>query len=161
MTLTDELKFLMTRLKRNQARYGFDREAAKISALSSKELDKHEYLTGEGLGYKPGVVEKVKFEYSPLGESLNNKVKSKTDKRDKVVDTDKQGKNLPYSSQHSFVKFKDISDFRELLLNSLHKKLNAFHKKFTGLKKLTPQIKENEKLKAKVLDNVGDLFNEL
>ena len=68
---------------------------------------------------------------------------------------------MPYSSQHSFVKFKDISDFRELLLNSLHKKLNAFHKKFTGLKKLTPQIKENEKLKAKVLDNVGDLFNEL
>ena len=34
-------------------------------------MNKYEYLTGEDLGYKPGVVEKVKFEYSPLGETLN------------------------------------------------------------------------------------------
>ena len=57
----------------------------KISALLSKELDKYEYLTGEDLGYKPGVVEKVKFEYSPLGEVLSNKAKSKIYKRDKVI----------------------------------------------------------------------------
>ena len=41
----------------------------------------------------------------------------------------------------------------------MHKKLNDFHKKFTGLEKLTPQTKEN--LKEKVLDNTGNLFNEL
>ena len=40
-----------------------------MSALSSKELDKYEYLTGEDLRYKPGVAEKVKFKYSPLGDS--------------------------------------------------------------------------------------------
>ena len=33
-------------------------------------MDKYEYLTGEYLGYKPGVVEKVEFEYSPLGGAL-------------------------------------------------------------------------------------------
>ena len=43
----------------------------------------------------------------------------------------------------------------------MYKKLNDFHKIFTRLKKLTPQIKENENLKAKVLENVRDLFNEL
>ena len=32
-------------------------------------------MTGENLGYKPGVVEKVHIEYSPLGEALKNKVK--------------------------------------------------------------------------------------
>ena len=84
-------------------------------------------MTGEDLGYKPGVVEKVKFEYSALGEALNNKAKSKTDKRDKVIHTDKQDKNLFYNSQHSFAKFKDISDFKEFSLDSLHKKLNDFH----------------------------------
>ena len=73
MTLTDELNILDDKIKTNQAQYDLDREAAKISALSSKELDKYEYLTGEDLGYKPGVVEKVKFEYSPLGEALSNK----------------------------------------------------------------------------------------
>ena len=57
--------------------------------------------------------------------------------------------------------FKDISDFKELSLDSMHKKLNDFHKKFTKLKNVSPQTKTNENLKEKVLDNVGDLFNEL
>ena len=79
MTLTDELKILDDKIKANQAQYDLDREAAKISALSSKELDKYEYLTGEDLGYKPGVVERARFEYSLLGEVLSGKVK-KTNK---------------------------------------------------------------------------------
>ena len=56
MTLTDELKILDDKIKKNQAQYDLDREAAEISALSLKELDKYEYLTGEDLGYKPGLV---------------------------------------------------------------------------------------------------------
>ena len=48
-----------------------DRETAKISALSSTELDKYKYLTGEHLGYKPGLLEQAKFEYSPLGKVFN------------------------------------------------------------------------------------------
>ena len=52
MTLTDELKILDDKIKGNQAQYNLDREAAKISSLSSKELDKYEYLTSEDLGYK-------------------------------------------------------------------------------------------------------------
>ena len=39
--------------------------------MSSGELDKYEYLTGEDLGYKPDVVQKTKFEYSPLGQVFN------------------------------------------------------------------------------------------
>ena len=52
MILTDELKILDDKIKGNQAQYNLDREAAKISSLSSKELDKYEYLTSEDLGYK-------------------------------------------------------------------------------------------------------------
>ena len=59
MTLTNELKILDGKIKANQARYDLDREAAKISALSSKELDKYEYFSGEEIGPKPGVVGKV------------------------------------------------------------------------------------------------------
>ena len=44
MTLTDELKIIDDKIKANQAQYDLDREAAKISALSSNELDKYEYL---------------------------------------------------------------------------------------------------------------------
>ena len=46
-------------------------------------------------------------------------------------------------------------------LNFMHKKLSNFRDRFTGFKKLTLQTKENQNLKAKVLDNAGDLFIEL
>ena len=52
MTLTDELKILDDKIKANQVQYDLDRETAKFSILSSKEMDKYEYLTGEDLGYK-------------------------------------------------------------------------------------------------------------
>ena len=68
MILTDEFKILNDKIKANQAEY---REAAKIYALSSDELEKYEYLTGKDLRYKPGVVEKDKFVYSPLAKVFN------------------------------------------------------------------------------------------
>ena len=82
MTLTDELKIIDDKIKANQAKYDIDREVAKMSALSSKELDKYEYLTREDLGYKPGVVEQGKFEYSPLGKAFNKGFDEKDKKKD-------------------------------------------------------------------------------
>ena len=56
MTVNDQLKILDKKMISNQAQYDLDsclkqllREAAKLSALSSKEVDKYEYLPGEGL----------------------------------------------------------------------------------------------------------------
>ena len=70
MILTEQVKILDDNIKANKAQYELDREAAKISALSSGELEKYEYLTGENLGCKPDVIQKAKFEYSPLGKVL-------------------------------------------------------------------------------------------
>ena len=79
MTLIDELKILDDKIKANQAQYDLGREAAKISALSSKDLlEKYEYLTGEDLGHRPSVLEKNKFEYSPLVVVLADNVIKKT-----------------------------------------------------------------------------------
>ena len=55
----------------NEAQYDLDRKAAKISALSSNNLDKYKYLTGEDLGLKPNSIEQTKFEYSALGKFFN------------------------------------------------------------------------------------------
>ena len=74
ITLTDELKILHDKIKANHDQYDLDREAVKISALSSKELDKYEYLTGEDLVYKTGVVEQAIFEYSPLEKVFNKRL---------------------------------------------------------------------------------------
>ena len=97
MKLTDELKILDDKTKANQAQYDLNREAAKICVLLSKNLDKYECLTGEGLEYKPSVVEKAKFEYSTVGMVLTYNTKSKTNKN-KVDNRNKQDKNLIYNS---------------------------------------------------------------
>ena len=66
MTVTDQIKILDRKIMQNEAQYDLDRKAAKISALSSNNLDKYEYLTGEDLGLRPSTIEQTKFEYSPL-----------------------------------------------------------------------------------------------
>ena len=71
MTVTDQIKILNRKIMQNEAQYDLDSKAAKISALSSNNLDKYEYLTGEDLGLKPSTIEQTKFEYSPLGKIFN------------------------------------------------------------------------------------------
>ena len=56
MTLTDQLKIIDNKIKANQAQYNLDRLAAKVSAYSTGDLRKYEYLTDEDLGFKPSVV---------------------------------------------------------------------------------------------------------
>ena len=106
MILTEQVKILDDKIKATKAQYDLDREATKISALSSKELDKYEYLTGEDLGYKPDVIQRAKFEYSPLGEAFN-KVFKKDDKNEKVT---KYDNDLVYESVHNFNKYR-LSNF--------------------------------------------------
>ena len=89
MTLTDELKILDNKIEANQAQYDLGREVAKISALFSKDLlEKYEYLTGEDLGHRPSVLEKTKFEYSPLVMSFSKafeKDKAKSGAKARVI----------------------------------------------------------------------------
>ena len=66
MTLTEQVKILDDIINANKAQYELDRETAKIFALSIGKLEKYEYLTSEDLGYKAEVVQKAKFEYSPI-----------------------------------------------------------------------------------------------
>ena len=68
MTRKDQIKILDDKIKANNVQYDLDRMNAEISAYSSGDLPKYEYLTKKDLGYKPDAVEKVKFEYSPIGK---------------------------------------------------------------------------------------------
>ena len=59
MTVTDQIKILNRKIKQNESQYDLDRKAAKISALSSNNLDKYEYLTGEDLGLNRALLNKL------------------------------------------------------------------------------------------------------
>ena len=61
MTVTRQIKVLDKKIKQNEAQYDLDRKTFEISALSSKNLNKYEYLNGEDLNYKPNTVEQAKF----------------------------------------------------------------------------------------------------
>ena len=62
------MKILDDKIKTNERQYDLDRINAEISAYSSGDLPKYEYLTKKDLGYKPDAFEQARFEYSPLGK---------------------------------------------------------------------------------------------
>ena len=57
------------KIKDEKLQYDINREAAKVSALSSGKLDKYEYLTGEEIipSNQQQIIQQAKFTYSPLG----------------------------------------------------------------------------------------------
>ena len=61
--------------------YDINREAAKISALSSGKFDKYEYLTGEEIVplNQRQIVERAKFAYSPLGKAFEKQTEKQVD----------------------------------------------------------------------------------
>ena len=61
MIRKEQIKILDDKIKTNERQYDFDRINAEVSAYSSGDLPKYEYLTKKDLGYKPDAVEKVKF----------------------------------------------------------------------------------------------------
>ena len=81
MTIIDQIKILGRKIMQNKTQYDLDRKAAKISALSSNNLGKYEYLTGEDLGLKQSTVEQAKFEYSLLGKNFNKGLDKDEDKK--------------------------------------------------------------------------------
>ena len=83
MTRKDQIKILDHKIKANNVHYDLDRMNAEISAYSSGDLPKYEYLTKKDLGYKPDAVEKVRFEYSPIGKVFTDEL-AKEDKSKKV-----------------------------------------------------------------------------
>ena len=63
MTRKEQNKILNDKIEANNAQYNLDRMNAEISADSSADLPKYEYLTKKDLGYKPDAFEQAKFEY--------------------------------------------------------------------------------------------------
>ena len=84
MTRKEQIKILDDKIKTNERQHDLDRINAEISAYSSVDLPKYEYLTKIDLGYKPDAVEKVKFEYSPIGKVFTDGL-AKEDKSKKIA----------------------------------------------------------------------------
>ena len=81
MTIEDQIKD-------EKLQYDINREAAKISALSSGKVDKYEYLTGEEIlpSNQQQIMEQAKFTYSPLGKAFEKQTKTIENQGKKQLD---------------------------------------------------------------------------
>ena len=84
MTRKVQVKILDDKIKANNAQYDLDRMNAEISAYSSGDLPKYEYLTKKDLNYKPNAFEQAKFKYSPLGKVFTDRL-DKSDKNEGLL----------------------------------------------------------------------------
>ena len=59
-------------IKDEKTQYNINREAAKVSTLSSGKIDKYEYLTGEEIlsSNQKQLIEQAKFTYSALSKAF-------------------------------------------------------------------------------------------
>ena len=107
-------------------------------------LDKYKYLSGEDLGLKPSTVERAKFEYSPLGMSLN-----KAFKKDEVKSVTKSMSDFNYDNSHAFFKFyKGYDECKEMSLDSKYNRMNEFNTLLINFKSLKTKKNRNRTQKG-------------
>ena len=124
-TLAEQVKILDDKNKANKAQYDLDREAAKMFALSRSELEKYEYLTAEGFEYKPDVIHKVRFEYSPLGKVFNKGL-DESDKKEVFL---KRLKNIEDKNKDQLDAIKDQGEMQlDAIKDQGEKQLDAIER---------------------------------
>ena len=174
MTITDHIKILNKKVMQNEAQHDLDRKAAKISALSSNNLNKYEYLTGEDLGLKPSTIEQAKFEYSPLGKNdkneglfkrLNNiedkneeqfKLLSNVNKTSSCIENES---DYNYDNNFSFHKFyRDFQNFKDRSLESKYNDISKFYRALKEFKNPKRKTEGTQQRKNRVINNALALY---
>ena len=127
MTIDDQIKY-------EKLQYDVNIEAAKISALSSGEFNKYEYLTGEEIlpTNKQQITEQAKFTYSPLGKAFEKQIKTIEDQREKQIKSMQDNRKQLISND----------DYKNKLLISKEKEIfkDIYNKRLDKIKELDNKI---------------------
>ena len=102
------LNIIKDQIKDEKIQYHINREAARISPLSSGKLHKYEYLTGEDIlpSNQQQLIEQTKFTYSTLGKAFVKQIKTIEDHSKKQVEALKKLKPIEGSKA---IKYSDES----------------------------------------------------
>ena len=75
-------------IRDEKLQYDINKEAAKISALSSGKIDKYEYLTGEKIlpSNQQQIIKQAKSTYSPLGKAFQEQIKTINEQVEAIQD---------------------------------------------------------------------------
>ena len=144
MTIEDQIKD-------EKLQYDINREAAKISALSSDKIDKYEYLTGEETlpSNQQQIIEQAKFTYSPLGKAFEKQTKTIEDKGEKQIKAIQNNRKQLISDD----------DYKNKLLISKEREIfkDIYNKRLDKLEELNNKI-DYDNLKY-VVERSGDEYS--
>ena len=125
------------KIKDEKLQYDINREAAKISALSSGKIDKSEYLTGEEIlpSNQQQIIERDKFTYSPLGKAF--------EKQTKTIES--QGKKQIKAIQDNKLQLINDDDYKNKLLISKEREIfkDIYNKILDKMEELDNKIDYN------------------
>ena len=166
MTRKEQVKILNDKIEANNAQYNLDRMNAEISAYSSGDLPKYEYLTKKDLGYKPDAFEQAKFDYSPLGKVFTDGL----DKSDRNEGLLKRLKNIEDKSNNQLLTIKSISkpaikgnvsDEYKAIQNYKQELIDKSILRLDGVKKFDNIVNKWKQIKDKdiVFKNVDEKVN--
>ena len=120
-------------IKVEKLQYDINREAAKISALSSGKLDKYEYLTGEEIlpSNQQRIIQQAKCNYSPLGKVFEKQIKTIKDQGKKQVKAIQDNKQLI-----------NKNDYKDKLLFSKERKIfkDIYNKRLDKIEEMNNEI---------------------
>ena len=132
MTINDQIRD-------EKLQYDINREAAKISALSSGKIHKYEYLTGEDIlpSNQQQIIEQAKFTYSPLGKAFEKQIKTIEDQGEKQIKAiqdqgqvktikkyDYDAEDTPFISKQKEI-FNELVDERLEKITDLDERVNS------------------------------------
>ena len=124
MTINDQIRD-------EKLKYDINTEVAKISALSSGKIHKHEYLTGEDmlLFNQQQIIEQARFTYSPFGKAFEKQIKTIEDQGQKQVEALKDFKlkeqtkpteDKSNNQSKATIIFHDLINKRKKIMSELH-----------------------------------------
>ena len=129
------------KIRKEKLQSDINREAGKISALSSSKIHKQEYLTGEDIlpSSNQQIIEQARFTYSPLGKAFEKQIKTIEDQGKKQVDALKNLKpkeetkpieDKSNNQSKATIIFNELINKRKELMNKLYDSVDYNNLKF-------------------------------
>ena len=118
--------------------YDINREAGKISALSSGKIDKYEYFTGEEILplNQQQIIQQAKFNYSPFGKAFEKQIKTIENQRKKQI------KAIQDNNQLVNININKDDDYKNKLLLSKEREIfkDIYNKRLDKIEEMNNEI---------------------
>ena len=130
MKINDQIRY-------GKIQYDINREAAKISALSSGKIRKYEHHTGEDIlpSNQQQIIEQAKSTYSPLGKAFEKQINTIEDQGEKQIDVLKDLKpklieDKSNNRKKATIIFNELINKRKKIMSELYESVDYNNLKF-------------------------------